>query len=79
MNAVPTAKELEFIVSARTRIQASLLRLHSLHSALGQASEPGHSVGLLVGAAFSLWRAAPLVWRSRTHDSEVAADECCST
>ena len=77
----PKTKEYEWLIEARAKIQLSLLELHKLHEMAKHLEEEpdkqqlGLGLGRLVGAAFSLWRAAPLVWgyKKRNNQEEIGA------
>jgi hypothetical protein len=58
------SRDYEWLIGSRSRIQASLLALHRMlpaleaQAAVEAAAAARSSFGLLVGAAFALWRAA---------------------
>jgi hypothetical protein len=68
-------KDLEWIVENRSKIQRFLLDLHKFDHPLteDQREKYHHVFGLLVGIAFSLWRAVFLSVSTRTM-KEVTAD-----
>jgi hypothetical protein len=67
----PTTEELRLIARFRSRSLDTLLNLCDLHASehlpKGRPRPDIHATGRLVGIAFSLWRAAPLVHAKREH------------
>ena len=68
-------EEVNWIAEARIKIQKVLHRLYQLECdpryVTQSQFQPGKGFGRLTGAAFSLWRAAPLLWVDDDEDGEV--------